>query len=275
MRPHNTPVSFFNRQKSLVKGVINGALRILVVAFIASTIPVAFWLWRQPPSALNIGARVAALLWFVFLGSIILLRRINPPISAYMLQTKSRLRKKGWRGELSFHWVDASHFPPFLCLAAVAFEDPNFPEHTGFAWGHMVQVWKSNRAGKPLRGASTISQQLVKNLFLFPSRTYTRKIIEAFITIFVETFWSKQRILEIYLNIVQFDETVFGVEAGARHFFGKSASALTVDEASLLVTVLPNPLRYRVDAPSEEMRSRQQLIYEKMAELGDNYLEWL
>jgi len=167
------------------------------------------------------------------------------------------------------------HFPPFLSLATVAFEDPNFPEHIGFEWGHMVQVWKSNRAGMPLRGASTISQQLVKNLFLFPARTYARKIIEAFITLFVETLWSKRRILEVYLNIVQFDETVFGVAAAAQHFFGKSVADLNFDEASLLVTVLPNPLRYRVDAPSDEMRRRQQFIREKVAELGDDYLEWL
>lgn len=273
MKPQYTPISFFNRQ--MMKGVINGVLRIWVVAFIASTLLVVRWLWRQPPSVLNIGVRAVVLLWLAFLGAIILLRWINPPTSAYMFQTKSRLRKKGWCGELSFHWVDSSHFPPFLCLAAVVFEDPNFPEHIGFAWGHMVQVWKSNRAGMPLRGASTISQQLVKNLFLFPARTYTRKIIEAFITLFVETFWSKQRILEVYLNIVQFDETVFGVEAAARHFFGKPVVDLNFDEASLLVTVLPNPLRYRVDAPSEEMRFRQQFIREKVAELGDDYLEWL
>jgi monofunctional glycosyltransferase len=157
----------------------------------------------------------------------------------------------------------------------VAAEDQNFLEHHGFDFESMEQAWERNQHSRRLRGASTISQQVAKNLFLWPGKNFVRKGLEAYFTVLLEWLLPKRRILEIYLNIVQFGDGVYGVTAAAQHYFGKSPRALSVVDYALLAAVLPNPLRLRVDRPSIYVRTRQVWILGQMRQLGPHYLEKL
>jgi monofunctional biosynthetic peptidoglycan transglycosylase len=164
--------------------------------------------------------------------------------------------------------VPLANISPHLALAVVAGEDQKFPQHHGFDIAAIRQVLDNWKAGKPLRGASTISQQVAKNLYLWPGRSAVRKLLEAWFTVLLEALLSKQRILEIYLNIIELGEYTFGAEAASRHFFGKSAAQLNRHEAALLAAVLPNPRYYRVEKPSPRVRRRQQWILRQMRQLG-------
>ena len=158
---------------------------------------------------------------------------------------------------------------PWMGLAVIAAEDQKFPEHWGFDVASIEQALAHNeRNENRIRGASTISQQAAKNLFLWDGRSWVRKGLEAGLTLGIETVWSKKRILTVYLNIAEFGDGVFGVEAAAQRYFHKPASKLTRSEAALLAAVLPNPLRFKVSAPSGYVRSRQAWILRQMYQLG-------
>jgi monofunctional biosynthetic peptidoglycan transglycosylase len=191
--------------------------------------------------------------------------------TAFMQRNRAALRRAGQVDELRQTWVDYDHISPQMRLAALAAEDQQFPEHVGFAWYGMLIAWQGNRMGEPLRGYSTISQQLTKNLFLWPARTYFRKILEAILTLMLEVLWSKRRILESYLNVVQFGEKLFGIEAASRHYFHKPALDLTAAEASLLAVILPNPLQLKIEAPTNWMLERQAEIMQGMDQVAARY----
>lgn len=175
---------------------------------------------------------------------------------------------------VDYTWVAFDAINPHLALAVVAAEDQKFPDHNGFDVAAIRSALRESAQGKPLRGASTISQQVSKNLFLWSGRSFFRKGLEAWFTLLIELFWPKQRILEIYLNIVELGELTFGVEAASQRFFDKSASQVNRQEAALLAAVLPNPLLYRVNAPSQYVRKRQAWVLEQMRRLGGiTYLE--
>jgi monofunctional biosynthetic peptidoglycan transglycosylase len=161
---------------------------------------------------------------------------------------------------------------PHVRLAVVAAEDQKFPDHHGFDVAAIRSVVESRLAdgadGAAMRGASTISQQVAKNLFLWPGRSWLRKGMEAGLTLLIEALWTKRRILEVYLNVAQFGDDVYGVEAAARINFGKGADALTVHEAALMAAVLPNPVRLRIARPSAYVRERQRWILRQMRQLG-------
>ncbi|NHB87447.1 monofunctional biosynthetic peptidoglycan transglycosylase [Photorhabdus tasmaniensis] len=172
-------------------------------------------------------------------------------------------------------WVGHEQISPNIVLAVIAAEDQKFPQHWGFDFDAIENALEHNQnnSGR-LRGASTISQQTAKNLFLWDGRSWLRKGLEAGMTFAIELAWSKSRILTVYLNIVEFGEGIFGVEEASRHYFHKSASKLTASEAALLAAVLPNPHRYKVDAPSAYVLRRQQWILRQMRLLGGvNYLK--
>ncbi|WP_445375628.1 monofunctional biosynthetic peptidoglycan transglycosylase [Photorhabdus tasmaniensis] len=172
-------------------------------------------------------------------------------------------------------WVGHEQISPNIVLAVIAAEDQKFPQHWGFDFDAIENALEHNQnnSGR-LRGASTISQQTAKNLFLWDGRSWLRKGVEAGMTFAIELAWSKSRILTVYLNIVEFGEGIFGVEEASRHYFHKSASKLTASEAALLAAVLPNPHRYKVDAPSAYVLRRQQWILRQMRLLGGvNYLK--
>ncbi|EQC01279.1 monofunctional biosynthetic peptidoglycan transglycosylase [Photorhabdus temperata subsp. temperata M1021] len=172
-------------------------------------------------------------------------------------------------------WVGHEQISPNIALAVIAAEDQKFPQHWGFDFDAIENALEHNQnnSGR-LRGASTISQQTAKNLFLWDGRSWLRKGLEAGMTFAIELAWSKSRILTVYLNIVEFGDGIFGVEEASRHYFHKSASKLTASEAALLAAVLPNPHRYKVNAPSAYVLQRQQWILRQMRLLGGvNYLK--
>jgi monofunctional glycosyltransferase len=171
------------------------------------------------------------------------------------------------RGALvEYDW--ASQVSPHLKLAVVAAEDQRFADHSGFDFAAIEKAAKHNQRGGSVRGASTISQQVAKNLFLWPGRSWVRKGLEAAITVLIETVWSKERILHVYVNVAEMGDGVFGAEAAARRYFGKAASALTAPESAALAAVLPNPHVLRANAPSSYVRRRQQWILRQMNALG-------
>jgi monofunctional biosynthetic peptidoglycan transglycosylase len=165
-------------------------------------------------------------------------------------------------------WVPRTSISPHLRLAVVLAEDQKFMLHDGFDTAAIQKALREAERGGRRRGASTLSQQLAKNLFLWPDPTAVRKGLEAWITLWIELLWTKQRILEVYLNVAQFGPCVFGAEAAAQRYFDKPAAELEPEEAALLATVLPNPLRLRAWNPGPFARQRRDEIVELMEELG-------
>lgn len=166
-------------------------------------------------------------------------------------------------------WVDLDKISKEMIKAVIASEDNGFLDHKGFDWHAIEQAIKYNRENEKTRGASTISQQVAKNVFCLPSRTWFRKAIEAYYTLLIEILWGKERIMEVYLNIVELHPNVYGVETAANRFFQKSAQDLTLYEASLIATVLPSPRTMNLAAPSTYMRSRSRAIRTNVAHLGN------
>ena len=202
----------------------------------------------------------------LLLGLTVPLRWIDPPTSAYMLADRVFRNKP-----VEFVWVPAVQISPHIKLAVIAAEDQNFPHHRGFDAREIRAAFDAHRQGDRLRGASTISQQLARNLYLWSGRHWTRKGLEAVLTVPLEAGLPKARILEIYLNVVEFDTGVYGVEAGARHYFGKSASDLTREEAALLAATLPAPKVLNPASPNDYLIQRQRWILTQMNNLGPNW----
>ena len=202
------------------------------------------------------------------------LRWLDPPTSSFMVRHwVSGLFAGRPAPRLHHQWTDLDEIARPVPLAVVAAEDQRFPEHSGFDLVELEKAWRSYRSGRRLRGASTLSQQVAKNLFLWSDKSLLRKGLEAWLTVLIEATWSKRRILEVYLNIAQFGPDTFGVGAAARRFFGRSAGELTKDQAALLASVLPNPERYRVERPSSRVRKRAAWIRRQMGQLGPGYLD--
>jgi monofunctional biosynthetic peptidoglycan transglycosylase len=203
------------------------------------------------------------------IASVALMRWVHPVTSAFMLRDRAIALFSGDSNYRFAHqWSDWSNISPNVKVAVMASEDQKFPEHSGFDFDSMEKAWASNQSGRKFRGGSTITQQVAKNLFLWPGRSYVRKGIEAYFTVLIEAMWSKQRILEVYLNSAEFGNGVFGVEAASRRYFGKPAAKLTAQEAALLAAVLPAPKRLLVSKPSGFVRARQGWIGRQMARMG-------
>ncbi len=261
------------QRKTAIKRFINGFLRLATAAGIVVVVIATPLAWTQSPTFLNLIWRISLLFILLLEGLVFTLRWINPPTSAFMFETQRALRRDGQLDTINHQWINYERIAPTMRLAVIIAEDQQFPKNAGFNWGHMWRAWQANRQNAFTKGGSSISQQLVKNLFLWPDRTYFRKAIEALITLLVEVTWPKRRILEIYLNIVQFDQLVFGVGTAAWHFFQKEAANLDSDEAALLAAVLPNPVSYQVKAPSLTVRRRHIEIMAQMTQFGLDYLK--
>ncbi len=197
---------------------------------------------------------------FVVPASLILLFRfLPPPFTPLMIE-------RWWTGgPVDARWVPLNAISPNLVRAVIASEDTKFCTHHGFDWDAIDQAIAEDASGDRLRGASTISQQTAKNLFLSPARNWTRKALEAWLTVLIEAFWPKRRIIETYLNIVEWGPQRFGAEAAARADFGKPALALSVIEAARLATVLPNPRSYRAGRPGPYVLRQSGIIAARMA----------
>jgi monofunctional glycosyltransferase len=202
---------------------------------------------------------LAGLLWLALsLGLVLVFGVVAPPATTVMLL------QPGPIGELEYTWVDRDAIAPSAARAVMASEDQRFIEHHGIDFVMLDRALADYRGGDGLRGASTITQQVAKNLFLWQSRSFVRKALEAYFAVLLEMCWTKERILEVYLNIAEFGPNVFGVEAAAREYFRSSAAALSPQQAALLAAVLPNPQRLLADRPSDYVRERQAAIVAQM-----------
>ncbi len=221
--------------------------------------------WRSPLRWLWKAALLFVLASVVLVGA---LRFVNPPRSAFMLARSIEARRADDHGfRLKQSWQPIENMSRFLPLAVIAAEDQRFPEHHGF---DVVEIRKAmhTKSGKPARGASTISQQVAKNLFLWSGRSYVRKGLEVWFTGLIELMWPKRRILEVYLNIAEFGDGVYGAEAAARQYFGVGAARISVAQAARMAAVMPNPKRFLVAKPSAYVLKRQRWIERQMRQLG-------
>lgn len=208
---------------------------------------------------------------FVLLSILLVLplRWIDPPTSSFMIQHWISAQLAGETPPHVHHeWVARDAIPPAVKLAVIASEDQRFPSHHGFDLVEIERAIEHHRAGGRLRGASTISQQTAKNLYLWPGRDPIRKGLEVWLTVLIETLWSKERILEVYLNIAQLSPDTFGVGAASWRYFDRPAVALGSADAALIAAVLPNPTLYRLDAPSATVKRRVAWIRRQMSQLG-------
>jgi monofunctional glycosyltransferase len=200
------------------------------------------------------------------------LRFVDPPLTAFMVGRYVEAWSAGDRGfALAYDWRDADRISKLLPLALVAAEDQNFPAHNGFDFKAIEKARANNAKGRKVRGASTISQQLAKNLFLWRGSGVTRwvrKGLEVWYTALIETLWPKERIIEVYANVIEYGDGVYGAQAAARRFYGKDASKLTAAEAARLAAVLPNPRKYSVAKPGPYVQRRSRAIQRQMRALG-------
>jgi monofunctional glycosyltransferase len=213
---------------------------------------------------------VAALVWVVLSSAPVLaLRWLRPLTSAFMLEARAQAwlaEDHGYRTD--FEWVPLERISPNAAIAVIASEDQQFPYHAGFDFDSIREAIRESERGRRLRGASTLTQQVAKNLFLWSGRSFVRKGLEAYFTVVIEALWPKERILEMYLNIAQFGNGVYGVQAAAHRFWNKPARQLSSSEAALLAAVLPNPLRLHADHPSAYVLERRDWILAQMRRLG-------
>lgn len=213
--------------------------------------------------------RVLILLPCLWIAGIVFFAFLPVPFSAVMVERQVSAWLTGDFGYVAHSdWVSMDEIASPMALAVMAAEDQKFPEHWGFDVDAIQSVLDRDKEGGKMRGASTLSQQTAKNLFLWDGRNWIRKGLEAGLTVGIETVWTKRRILTVYLNIVEFGDGVFGVEQAAQHFFHKPASKLTASQAALLAAVLPNPHLFKVNAPSAYVMRRQQWILRQMSQLG-------
>ena len=170
--------------------------------------------------------------------------------------------------ETKHHWKSIEEISESLQLAVICSEDQNFLEHNGFDYEAIKKAYRDNRVGKRQRGGSTISQQTAKNVFLWPERSWFRKGLETYFTFLIEQFWSKERILEVYLNSIEMGDGVYGAEAAAEYWFNKAAIDLTKYEAASIAAILPNPRIYRASPRSKYIEARKNWIVLQMHNFG-------
>lgn len=196
--------------------------------------------------------------------SVIIFRWVPVPITPLMIIRCVEQKSDGKDMRLKHDWVSLEEISPKLQLAVVCSEDQNYLKHFGFDWGAIEKAMKENEEGKRLRGGSTITQQTAKNVFLWSGRSFIRKGFEAWFTLLIEIFWSKERIMEVYLNSIEMGDGIYGAEAASQFWFSKSAKKLTKDEAAAIAAILPNPRKYKANPASNYIAGRKTWIKQQM-----------
>ena len=214
------------------------------------------WIWK-------------ATLWFFALSilSVIIFKWVPVPITPLMMTRAIDNKMEGKDMILSHDWEPIENISPNLQKAVIASEDGNFLKHNGFDFNAMQKAFKSNQKGKRLKGGSTISQQTAKNVFLWQGRSYLRKGLEAYFTVLIEFFWTKQRIMEVYLNVAETGDGMYGVQAAAEKFFDKDAKNLSKSQSALIAVCLPNPRKFNPAKPSSYIQRRKNQIVSLMGKL--------
>ncbi len=212
--------------------------------------------------------RIVKYLVILALSLLILFAFVPVPVTGVMIERQIQALWNNKSYDLQHKWVPFEQISASMKQAVVAAEDQKFPQHYGFDTEAIEKALEYNSRGQKVRGASTISQQTAKNVFLWTGRSWFRKGLELVFTGLIELVWGKERILEVYLNSVEFGPGVFGVEAAGQKFFQRPASKLTRHQSALLAAVLPNPLRFKVQNPSPYVYKRQQWILKQMRQLA-------
>lgn len=209
-------------------------------------------------------------LWFLLVTVLWVLayRFVNPPITLLMIQRNIERSNEGKSSKMDKEWVDFEDISDNMKRAAVSAEDQLFLKHIGFDLKAIEKAFETNKKGKKIKGGSTISQQTAKNVFLWPGRSWIRKGFEAYFTLLIEIFWSKERILEVYLNVIEMGDGVYGAEAAAQEYYGKSCRKMTRAQAALIAACFPNPRRWTPKKATTYIRHRQYLIMRNMRRLG-------
>ena len=216
------------------------------------------WLWQVP----------CALLVFSVV-QVVVLRFIDPPFSSVMALRQLEAWGRGdWGYRIHYQWRDLDAMAASVPISLVAAEDQQFPQHNGFDLKAIEKALDHNARGKRLRGGSTISQQVAKNVFLWQGRSWLRKGLEAWYTVLIEALWPKQRILEVYANVAEFGDGVYGVQAAAQRYWRKDAARLTPAESARLAAVLPSPRRYSATNPGPFVQRRAAWIQRQARQLG-------
>jgi len=210
------------------------------------------------------------IIWFFILsiGSVIIFRFVPVPVTPLMLIRCVEQIAEGKSIKLKKDWEPLEKISPNLSLAVVCSEDQNFLNHHGFDMKAIEKAMEGNKKGKRIKGASTISQQTAKNLFLWSGRSWIRKGFEVYFTFLIETLWSKERIMEVYLNIIEMGDGIYGAQAAAKTFFNKNADKLSKSESALIAAVLPNPIRFSASKPSGYTQRRQAWVLRQMNNWG-------
>jgi monofunctional glycosyltransferase len=211
------------------------------------------------------------ILWFFIstIGFTVLYRFVPVPVTPLMLiRVWEQTWDKDQKVRLYKDWVSMENISKHASQAVYAAEDQKFLQHNGFDWEAMEKAWEGNKKGKRIKGASTISQQTAKNVFLWPNRNIVRKALEAYFTFLIELIWPKERIMEVYLNVIEMGHGVYGIEAAAQTYFNKPAAKLSQAESALIAAVLPNPRRWSPAKPTAYIRGRQAWIMRQMNNLA-------
>ena len=237
-----SPKSKFRNPKSKFGGIFKLVLRVLKIAFITF---------------------VAASLF-----GVILFRFVNPPFTWLMIQRGFEQKADGKEWKIDKKWVDFEDIADPMKRAAVAAEDQTFLENHGFDFKAIEKAIQKNQKSKKLIGGSTITQQTAKNVFLYPGRSFVRKGFEAWFTVLIEAFWSKKRVMEVYLNVIEMGDGIYGIEAASQAYFHKPASQLTNRQAAAIAVIFPNPRRWSATKPTRYLKHRQYLIMKNMRRLG-------
>jgi monofunctional biosynthetic peptidoglycan transglycosylase len=212
--------------------------------------------------------KAAVCFFIISILSVVLFRWLPVPVTPLMLIRCVEQKEDGREMKLKKDWVPFEEISPNLQLAVVCSEDQNFINHDGFDFKAIDKAMDYNSTHKKQRGASTISQQTAKNVFLWPGHSWVRKGVEVYFVFLIETIWSKERIMEVYLNVIEIGDGVYGAQAAAKTFFKKDAKYLTKPESALIAAVLPNPIKFSAASPSPYMRYRQGWIMHQMALWG-------
>lgn len=211
------------------------------------------------------------LLWFVLVSIIWVLayRFINPPITLLMIMRNIERKTDGKTFKTEKNWVNFKEMSDNMKRAAIAGEDQKFIHHWGFDVTAISRAYKANKTDSTkMKGGSTISQQTAKNVFLWPGRSWIRKGFEAYFTVLIELLWSKERILEVYLNVIEMGDGIYGAEAASQSYYGKSCRDLTRSEAAMIAACFPNPIRWTPLHPTRFIKHRHYLIMQNIRRLG-------
>ena len=208
--------------------------------------------------------RILIFLFFFHFFYLLILKWVNPPVT--LTQLGSLFRGDGLKRD----YVSMNNISPYAKLGVIASEDQLFPDHDGFDFKSIEKAMKHNQKSKSLHGASTISQQVAKNVFLWQGRSWFRKALEAYFTFMIEKLWGKKRILQMYLNVSEMGRGVYGIEAAAQYYFRKPAKSLTRSESAMIASCLPSPKRYTIKPMSRHVASRYPWVLNQMSHLQDD-----